>query len=102
MATCSGGPQAAGCRYGDIQVNGAGLPTVPGEGCKQLCFCYSSVLELKQVFLLEIVLLSLLVFHSSSDELTCQYGAMVSRGIREELDKLRLSRYNLKQRCWLC
>lgn len=24
------GPQAAECRNGDIQVNGAGLPTVPG------------------------------------------------------------------------
>lgn len=71
------------------------------EGSKQLCFCYSSVLDLKQLFLLEIVLLRLLVFHSSSDELTCQCGAMASRGIREELDKLRLSRYKLEQ-TWLC
>lgn len=72
------------------------------EACKQLCFCYNSVLDLKQVFLLEIVLLKLLVFHSSSDELTCQYGGMAGRGKREELDKLRLSRHNLEQRCWLC
>lgn len=72
------------------------------EGCKQLCFCHRSLLDLKKVFLLEMVLLRLLVCHCSSDELTYQCGAMVSRGIREELEKLRLSRHNLEQRCWLC
>lgn len=59
-------------------------------------------LELKQVFLLEMVLLRLPVFHSNSDELTNQYGAMASRGVREELDNLWLSKHNLKQKCWLC
>lgn len=40
-------------------------------------------------------------FYFSSAELTCQHGAMASRGMRGEEDKLWLSKCNLEQRCWL-
>lgn len=101
VATCSGGPQGCG-----VQVWWH-----PGKWCRTAqgawayrgawkavssCAFVTSLLDLKQVFLLEVVLLRLLVFHCSSDELTYQCGAMASRGIREELDELRLSRHNLR------
>lgn len=41
------------------------------------------------------------MFCSNSAELTYQHGAMASRGMRGEEDKLWLWKGNLERRCWL-
>lgn len=96
------GPKAVDCRYGDIQVNGAGLPSVPGlTGEHGRLFSQVFLASEADIFARNSPA-DTLVFQSSSDELIYQYGAMASRGIKEEMDKLRLSRHNLEQRCCLC